>query len=313
MINGKRILVSGACGFIGSHIVDVLVNENLVVGIDDLSSGNIFNIEKRRHKNFIFKKIDIREYTSIKDLFKKYDFEFVFHEAATNLLKSTENPRMDLEVNAIGTLNILEAMKKYSTKLIHASTGSVYGEPCYSPQNEDHPQVPTSPYGVSKLAAEKYCLAYKSLYGIEFSILRYYNVYGPKQRSGTHGGVIPVFLENAFKGKSIFIDGNGNQKRCFTYVSDIVEANVLAASKEYWGEIFNVASEDIITINQLALTLIELSRKEVEIVHRESRKGEIMEFHPDISKAKQMLGYMPKVNFKEGLRKTVEWYASERR
>ena len=219
----KKALVTGGAGFIGSHLIEELLNEGLeVVSIDNYSTGKKSNLEEfYNHPNLSQVDCDICDYQRVKKYFKGVDV--VFHQAASKKTICLKDPRKDLDVNAKGTFNILELARHFGVKkVVHASTGSVYGEAKYLPQNEAHPLNPASYYGVSKLAAERYVDVFRHSHGLDTTILRYFHVYGARQDSSEDGGVVSIFIRLMLSGKPVTIFGDGTQLRSFTYVKDIV-------------------------------------------------------------------------------------------
>lgn len=301
-LENKRVLITGGAGFIGSHIAEALTDCEVTV-LDDLSKGKEENVPT----GATFVKGSVTDFGLLSKLVG--ESQIVFHEAALNLVLSTKDPVCDLEVNAGGTLNLLEAARESGTldALIIASSGSIYGEPQYNPQDENHPTVPTSQYGVSKLAADNYSLLYHKLYSLPITVLRYYNVYGPRQSYGDSGGVIPIFISRALRGEPLAIDGDGSQQRCFTHVKDVVRANLLAVEKKKWGEAYNIGTSESTTILQLADLVNGLSKNKAEHVFAPAREGDVMVFEPDISKAKKGLGYAPEISLNEGLPSVVDY------
>ena len=313
-IENKKTLVVGGTGFIGSHIVDELVKKGYsVIVLDDLSKGTVKNLEWAKENGDVeFVKGTVEDYDLVKEVVGASDI--IFHQAALNLIQSTNDPRKDLLVNTLGTLNILEAMKELQTVdiMVYASTGSIYGEPEYNPQDENHPLKPTSPYGISKLAAEKYVILWNKLYGLNTVALRYYNVYGPRQDYSEIGGVIPIFIKTVLQNKPPIIEGDGLQERCFTYVSDVVRANILAAEHESaWGRAYNIGTNEITTIKDLASIIISLDDKELEPIFAPPRVGDIQKFMPDITLAKRYLEYAPQITLEDGLPSVIEWLKEE--
>lgn len=306
----KNAIVTGGAGFIGSHLVDALLALGVkVVVIDDLSAGKLENLNHHLgDERLMIVKADISSIDEIEPYFNNIDV--VFHNAASKKNVCLIDPARDLEVNARSALNIMLLAKKYVIKkVVHASTGSVYGEPESFPVTEEHKLNPTSYYGVSKLAGERYVDVFHKLYGIDTTILRYFHVYGSRQETDPAlGGVVAIFINNILKGEEIDIHGDGNQIRSFTYVEDIVAANLLVAiSEESIGQVYNIASGVKITINELVQligsNLSEISSDEIIRNHTQSLVGDIRYFDIDNSKIK-LVG-MSFTGFEEGLIKTI--------
>ena len=221
----KKAIVTGGAGFIGSHVVEELVKLGVhTISIDDYFAGKPENLEHLKgYENFEEVKCDVTDLEGLKEHFGGVDV--VFHQAASKKTICLNDPRRDLEINAEGTFNLLELSRDLGVKkFVHASTGSVYGEAQYFPQDEQHPLVPTSYYGVSKLAGEKYVKAFQHLYGLDTTVLRYFHIYGPRQESSDVGGVVSIFSRLMLAGKPITIFGDGTQQRSFTYVKDVVKS-----------------------------------------------------------------------------------------
>lgn len=317
LFRNKKCLVTGAAGFVASHLTDYLLSEGAIVyGIDDMSHGSMENIQEAvKNKNFVFIKSSLTKNNSVAKVIMGNNLDYIFHLAATNLLKSIDDPMYDLSVNCKATLNILLSVQqlKHRPVLIYSSSGSVYGEPAYKPQGEDHPLNPSSPYGISKLAAEKYVLLWNKLYGVQSIALRYYNVYGPRQNYKKRAGVIGIFIDDVLNDHVPVIEGTGDQERCFTYVQDVVRANVMAAlSKGAYGQAFNIASKEITTINELASIVIKACGKKIKPIYVKRRIGDIDSFQPSIDKAKKYLGYKPSVKLKVGINETIEWFNKQK-
>jgi nucleoside-diphosphate-sugar epimerase len=260
-LKGRKVLVTGAAGFIGSHLSEGLADAGAeVVGIDDLSAGKTSNIEHLTScPNFRFVKIDVCD--SGPEMDRLFDgVDTIFHNAASKKSVCLIDPQRDLTVNAGGALNLLEKSRKHGVrKFVHASTGSVYGEPQFFPTTEDHPFKPISYYGVSKLAGERYVDAFHTLYDLDTTILRYFHVYGPRQESNEFGGVVSIFLRRITAGENPIVFGDGEQVRSFTWVGDLVEANFRAAvSPQAKGQAYNAASGIKVTINELADGMLKL-------------------------------------------------------
>ncbi|MBL7053956.1 SDR family NAD(P)-dependent oxidoreductase [Patescibacteria group bacterium] len=305
----KKAIVTGGAGFIGSHIIEELLNLGVqVISIDDYSAGKKENLNKfKDNKLFKAVKCDVTDYNNLKKYFKNIDI--VFHEAASKKTICLKDPRRDLEVNGKGTFNILELSRDFGVKkVVHASTGSVYGEAQYFPQDEKHPLNPTSYYGVSKLAGERYAKAFEHLYNMDITILRYFHVYGPRQESSDVGGVVSIFGRKALNNQPPIIFGDGTQQRSFTYVKDIAAINLLVAQKkETKGEVYNCASGIKVTIKELADKILnQLNKSDLKIKYTEWTPGDIKIFDIDNSKLKK-LGFNFNTNFEKGLKTTINW------
>lgn len=303
----NKVIVTGGAGFIGSHIVDALIRSGAqVISIDNYIAGSPDNLTK--HPNLKEVYADVSDFTQIEEHFEGVDA--VFHNAASKMTVCKSDPRRDLEVNAAGTLNILELSKRYGIrKVVHASTGSVYGVAKYHPTDEDHPLNPVYYYGVSKLAGEKYVRMFFETYGMDVTVLRYYHVYGPRQDSGEFGGVVGIFAKRALQNKPLIIFGDGSQVRSFTYVDDVVSINKFVASMPYTkGEAYNCASGTNISILDLANRVLSYYEKEdLGIEFRDWKRGDIKNFDVDNSKLKD-LGFYFDTEFDEGLSRTLDWY-----
>ncbi|MFA4700951.1 SDR family oxidoreductase [Pyrococcus kukulkanii] len=304
-MKNKLIIVTGGAGFIGSHIAETLAEDNDVVVIDNLYSGKIENVPE----NVKFINADVRDFEAIADIIREADY--VFHEAAQiSVDESVKDPVFTEEVNVIGTLNVLMALAEGNGKLIFASSAAVYGDNPNLPLKESETLSPISPYGVTKLAGEHYCRVFYEIYGVPTVVLRYFNVYGPRQ-SSAYAGVISIFMRNAIKNEPLTIFGDGKQTRDFIYVKDVVEANLLVAQKKRAeGEVFNVATGKETTVLELALKIIDLSGSSSSIVFAPPRPGDIRRSVADISKLKK-LGFSPKYTLEEGLKETFEWFKNE--
>ncbi len=312
MIRGKRVLVTGGAGFIGSHLVDELLKyDNKVIVLDDFSCGSTKNLQNATlSRNYRLQKGTVTDKKIVTKLIARRGVDIVYHLAAGNLLTSIKNPHHDIDVTLHGTLNILDAIAQRSknTILVYSSTGSVYGEPQYQPQDENHPQEPVSPYGITKLAAEKMVLLWHKIYKVKSVALRYYNVYGPRQNYGPTGGIISIFISRLLKELPPVIEGTGNQARCFTFITDVVRANILAAEKkDALGNALNIGTTEVTTINKLASLILKFFHKNIKPVYAKKRLGDIDEFRPSLRKAQKILGYKPQVKLKDGLKQTIQW------
>ena len=295
MLAGRKVIVTGGAGFVGSHLCEALVELGAdVISLDDLSAGRQGNVALfAGRNNFRFVQKDIcSDDAEMKALFDGVDT--VFHNAASKKNICLDNPQRDLDVNAGGALNLLQlAIDAGVRKFVHASTGSVYGEPQIFPTTEDHPLAPVSYYGVSKLAGERYVDVFRHLYGLDTTILRYFHVYGPRQESNEFGGVVSIFLRRITEGKNPVVFGHGEQVRSFTYVKDLVAANIAAATDAAAsGQAYNVASGIRVTINELAKGMLEILDPDgkLEVEHGEPLVGDIMEFDVANAKIREELG-----------------------
>ncbi len=239
-----------------------------------------------------------------------YDVEIVFHlAAAIGNVRSIEQPFYDCETNVLGTLNVLEAARKSGVnRVVYSSSAAIFGGVQYMPIDEAHPDEPDSPYGVSKLAAEKYCLCYSRLYDMEIICLRYFNVYGINQYFDFYGNVIPIFAKKLSRQEPLMIYGNGEQTRDFVNVSDVVKANLLAAQADGISGVFNIGSGEATTINQLAQIMQEVLDRKVDVNYAPTRKGEVRHSRADISAARRALGYEPSVTLIDGLQEYFTWF-----
>lgn len=293
-----KFLVTGGAGFIGSHLAKFLLkNNHEVVIIDNLIRGTLNNISTIKD-DIEFYKVDISNYNEIEAVVDSIDG--IFHEAAlASVPQSFKEPERYEEVNAIGSENIFKLGKKLNAKVVFASTSSVYGDQTKFPVNENASTNPLNPYGKSKLNAEKYAIEYSKM-GLEVIGLRYFNVFGIGQNPD-YAGVIPKFIEKLSNGLAPIIEGDGEQIRSFTFVDDVVRANILAFQSSVTNGFINIASEDMTTINELAHLMINMSKQKIEPKYVEARKGDIKKSNADITKAKELLNWKPKITLEEGL------------
>jgi UDP-glucose 4-epimerase len=295
-VSGRTVLVTGGAGFIGSHIARALADDNEVRVLDDLSRGDPENVP--RGADLLIG--DVADGDDLDEAIAGVDL--VFHEAAlVSVARSVEVPRETEAQNADATLHVLEAARRRDARVVLASSAAVYGHPEQVPIPESHPTAPTSPYGVSKLAADHYTRLYASLYGLPTVALRYFNVYGPGQPGGDYSGVVSVFLDQARRGAPISVDGDGEQTRDFVHVRDVVGANLAAATTDAVGEAFNVGTGDAVTIRELAELIRETVGDDVPVVHTDPRPGDIRHSRADTTAARERLGYEPSVPLGVGL------------
>jgi UDP-glucose 4-epimerase len=267
-----NILVTGGAGFIGSHVVDALVKlGHEVIIIDNLSTGNFDNIH-----GGIFIKRSITD--SLDDLFAKYNFDYVFHLAAQiNLRHSIREPQQDALTNIVGSLNVLENCVRHKVKrVIFSSTGgAIYSVDAALPFTESSEAKPESPYGLAKLTIEKYLEMFRKIHGLQYTVLRYSNVYGPRQNAKGEAGVISIFINNALENKNLTIFGDGEQTRDFVYIDDVVSANMLAMESELDG-IFNVSSNTQTSVNQVADKILNMLNSTSQVIHADAVPGEML-------------------------------------
>jgi len=312
-LKDKKVLVTGGAGFIGSHLADRLLQmKNTVIvydNFDDFYAGKEKNIQSAvKNSRFRLVKEDILNYKSLASAMNGIDV--VFHEAAQcGIRYCIRNPMKAHEVNVTGTLNVLMAAKQAGAKkVVFPSSSGIFGLPQYTPMDERHPTNPNSTYGASKLAAEKYCLAFHEVYGVDVVSLRYFSVYGPRGRPDQ---VIRAFVSAIAKSERPVIYGDGTQTRDFTFISDVVEATILAAEcDDVAGETFNIGFGNEISINELFDMLSnKLGKKgEVQPIYKETYRGEFPQTLADNTKARDILGWKPKVDVSRGLDIFIEWF-----
>lgn len=301
-----KVLVTGGAGFIGSHIVDrCLAEGHEVVVVDDLSSGQ----ERWVNPAARFYKVDIRD-PQLESVLERERPEVISHQAArANVRESLEQPLLYADVNVLGSLNLLEAARKTGVrKIVYASTGgAVYGEPRFFPVTEDHPVDPLDPYGASKHHVEHYLYLYKANYGLDYTTLRYPNVYGPRQNPFGEAGVVAIFANKLLSGEPPVINGTGEQSRDFVFVGDVAAANVLAFHRAS-GEILNIGSGVSVSINEIYGLLAELTGVTVPPARVGAKLGEVSRTCLDASRARRELDWAPAVPLAAGLAETVSHF-----
>jgi nucleoside-diphosphate-sugar epimerase len=305
-----KYLVTGGAGFIGSHISEELVKRDHEVRIlDNFLTGKKENIASLLDK-IEFIEGDIKDFETCQLALEGVDF--VLHQAALpSVPRSIKDPLTTNENNIRGTLNVLLASREAKVKkVVFASSSSVYGDDTHLPKIEGRQGNPLSPYALSKLVGEHYCRIFSQIYGLSTVFLRYFNIFGPRQDPfSQYAAVIPNFITKMLKGEKPVIFGDGEQSRDFTFVSNVVEANILASkAQDVSGEAFNIACGERTTVNSLVNTINEVLNKNIDPVHDEPRPGDVKNSFAEISKARKMLKYEPLVPFNEGLKKTINWY-----
>jgi len=296
-----NILVTGGAGFVGSHIVDILIeNNHQVTVVDSLITGKKENINPQAK----FYQIDIRS-NELENIFQQETPEIVYHLAAQAIVPpSIEDPLNDQDVNIGGTINILELMRKYQAKkIIYSSSAAIYGNPVSLPVKEEHPIQPISPYGLSKSAAEQYIKLYFRMYGIDYTILRYANIYGPRQTSDGEGGVISIFIDKLKNNQPLTINGDGRHTRDYIYVGDVAKAN-LKALQHGSRAVVNISTGIAVSLNELVETLTRAVDEDVEVFYGEKRKGDIVHSSLDPSLSSIFLKWEYEKSLAEGLQIT---------
>ncbi|MCT4593976.1 MAG: SDR family oxidoreductase [Anaeromicrobium sp.] len=304
-----KVLITGGAGFIGSHIVDKLVDKGYkVCVIDNLSTGNLNNLNKKVK----LYEMDIRD-NKLHEVFEKEKPNYVIHNAAQiDVQKSIQQPAFDGDVNIIGTINVLENCVKHNVeKIIYPSSAAVYGVPEYLPVDEEHKVEPISYYGISKHTPEHYIKVYSELHNLKYTILRYSNVYGIRQDPKGEGGVISIFVDKVIEKQQPTIFGDGKQTRDYIYVEDVAEANLKAMESKKNG-IYNISTNTKVDLNELYDKMKEIEKIDLDPLYGESRKGDIKHSSLDNSKAINTLGWEPRFSLEEGLKRTIEYYNSKK-
>ncbi len=306
-------LVTGGAGFIGSNIVHALVARGERVRVlDDFSTGSWANLAAVRDRIEVIEG-DIRDPETLRVALR--DIEYVSHQAALRSVpRSVDDPLSTDSVNTHGTLQLLLIARELGVKrVVYASSSSVYGDSPVLPKEEHQAPAPVSPYAVSKLAGEYYCRTFTRLYGLETVSLRYFNVFGPRQSpESKYAAVVPLFIRAALRGEPLIIHGDGEQSRDFTYIDNVVQANLLACTRpNIAGEVFNIACNERHSVIEIARTVERFVGKPIICEHTGPRAGDVRHTQASIVKAQQKLGYEPTVGFEEGMRRTVEWLRRE--
>lgn len=305
-----KCLVTGGAGFIGSNVVCRLLERGHEVTVfDNCSTGYEINLKPYPKVEFV--RGDIRDARAVEAAVSGKDA--IFHLAASvGNKKSIDEPIYDASHNVLGTINVLEAMRKYDVgNIVYSSSAGIFGEPQYQPVDETHPSEPDSPYGATKLCGEKLVLSYMKLYAIKAAALRYFNVYGENQRFDAYGNVIPIFASRIARGEGVTIFGDGEQTRDFIDVKDVAAANVAAAeNSEAWGT-FNVGTGTEITINRLAEILGEVTAENFEVVYGPPRPGDVRHCTADSTRLREVLGISPSTDIPENLKNYYAWMVSD--
>ncbi|MGG1596239.1 NAD-dependent epimerase/dehydratase family protein [Paenibacillus naphthalenovorans] len=303
-----KVLITGGAGFVSSHIVDELISlGHQVYIVDNLSTG----VAKHLNPTASFYNVNILD-DKLFDIFSKIKPEVVIHQAAQiDVQTSIHKPVLDAEVNIVGTIRVLEACRIYGVKkIIYASSAAVYGTPLYLPIDEKHPIKPLSFYGISKHTPEHYIEVYSNLYDLDFTILRYANVYGIRQDPKGEGGVVSIFIDKLLTGQQPYVFGDGEQTRDFVYVKDVATANI-AALKQGCRGIYNVSSNQQTSINELLRLMSEFCERPYAPVYQPSRPGDIVHSCLDNREAIKNLGWKPQYSIQTGLQETCDYYKAK--
>lgn len=301
-----KILVTGGAGFIGSHVVELFLAKGYeVVVLDDLSTGRISNLNPGAR----FYQMDIRS-PEVRDVFAAERPDYVSHHAAqADVRQSVSHPMLDADVNILGSINLLECAKEFEVKhFVYISTGgAVYGEPERLPCNEDHPVNPICQYGASKHTVEHYLYMYHVNYGLKYTVLRYPNVFGPRQNPHGEAGVVAIFTGKMLAGESVLVNGDGEQTRDFVYVGDCAYANYLAVTVDHQPGIYNLGWGRPTSVNEIFFALAKATKYPHPIQHGPAKLGETRHVYLDATKAEKELGWTPTLPLEQGLEKTVAY------
>jgi len=307
-----KVLVTGGAGFIGSHVVDTYIEHGYrVVVVDDLSTGRASNLNPAAK----FYQLDIRS-PGLAEIFEAEQPDYVNHHAAQmDVRRSVADPLFDAEVNILGTLNLIECAKRHQVRHIVyiSSGGTVYGEPQYLPCDEVHPVNPICQYGVSKHTVEHYLYLYQVNYGLNYTVLRYPNVYGPRQDPKGEAGVIAIFTGQMLTGKQVVINGDGEQQRDFVYVGDCARANLLALTANHSVGVYNLGCGQGASVNQIFAALQKITDYPHSAQHGPAKLGETRHIYLDASKARRELDWTPTLSLEEGLTRTVDYFRATER
>ncbi|WP_353617748.1 NAD-dependent epimerase/dehydratase family protein [Natranaeroarchaeum aerophilus] len=296
MITDRTVLVTGGAGFIGGHIAARLVADNDVRVLDNVSTGEIDRVPDEVE----FVQGDLRDGSALD--WATDGVDVIFHQAGlVSVDESIEEPVRSHRTNATATVELLERARQEDARIVVASSCAIYGDPEHTPIAEDAPKRPKSPYAIDKLAIDQYTRTFADLYDLDAVPLRYFNVYGPGQTGGEYSGVITAFLEQARTGGPITVHGDGEQTRDFVHVSDVVDANLAAATTDHTGQAYNIGTGTSTSIRELAELVRDVIGSRSEIVHRDGRQGDVRHSEADLARARELLDYKPSVSLEDGL------------
>lgn len=313
-LRNKSVLVTGGAGFIGSHLVDRIISEEpeTLIVVDDFFMGKIENLEEaQKEAGFLTVYLqDAGEYDRMKQIISSHGVDIIFDLATIPLPASLTMPRWAYETNVKRCLTLCELMRNgYGEVLIHYSSSEAYGSLKYEPMDEEHPWNPTTPYAASKAAEDHLVFSYYHTFGIEMAIVRPFNNYGPRQNMETYAGVIPLTIKRILEGSPPVIYGDGNQTRDYLYVSDTVDATLDVYNHPVTrGKVLNIASGKERSINEVVTTIADYLNWKAPIEYKDPRPGDVRRHFADISLAQKLIGFSPRVPFKEGIAATIEWY-----
>jgi len=315
MLKGKRVLVTGGAGFIGSHLCEAIAvyKPRSLAVVDNMFLGKEINLKdaKRLYPGLKLYKNSVSDYARMKHIISVNDVDVIFNLAVIPLPASLVKPRMAFEENVNTVLALCElARQGYFKTLIHCSTSETYGTAQYVPMDEKHPYVPSTPYAASKVAADQLCLSYAKTYGIDLSILRPFNNYGPRQNEGLYAGIIPLVVKKVLQRKPVDIYGDGKQTRDYIFVKDTVRSFIeIYKTKSCRNRIINIASGTEITINNLVKLMLDIMQvKGIKVGHVSPRPADVRRHCASIGLAKELIGFKPTVCFEDGLKMTIKWY-----
>ena len=313
-LKGKSVLITGGAGFVGSHLVDRLIEEepSQIIIASNFFLGAIDNLSeaKERFPTLNVVRCDVADYEEIEDVIVNNNVDVVFNLAVIPLPTSLVKPEWTITKNIDMTLNICKLLRlgKFQT-LIQYSSSEAYGTAKTIPMDETHILDPETPYAASKAATDHIALSYHHTFGLDVAVIRPFNQYGPRQNAKKFAGIIPIVVGRMMRGEEVFVSGDGEQTRDFLFVKDTVDATIdVYNNPKSRGKVINIASGTEVSMNQVIKTIASIMNYDKPILHKEAREGDVRRHLAGVSKAKEILGWQPKVSFEEGIKKTVEWY-----